>query len=132
MRNRHKALKFKVDDQVWVDWDGRTSLDRVMEIDAGCEVGLHYRLEKLGWIYEKYMRAVGLDEAPSKLDRSYYDWIPGVRCRDVAKHFPFNLGCALKYIWRAGRKSPDAVADLRKARDFIDYQIEFLTQESKS
>ena len=134
MRKRRKALKFKVGDQVWVEWEGRTSLDRVEVIDEDCGVGLHYDLAKLGWMYEKCMRAVGPDhESSTAPDRSYYDWIPGVRCRDVAKHFPFNLGCALNYIWRAGRKSPDAVADLRKARDFIDYQIEHLeggTQEA--
>jgi hypothetical protein len=38
----------------------------------------------------------------------------GVECIQVAEHFNFCLGNALKYIWRAGLKG-DAVEDLEKA-----------------
>jgi len=34
--------------------------------------------------------------------------------------------CALKYLWRARHKS-DLVADLRKARAYIDFALEGLT-----
>ena len=37
----------------------------------------------------------------------------------------FCLGNALKYIWRAGLKT-DAVEDLKKARWYIDREIERL------
>lgn len=36
----------------------------------------------------------------------------------------FNLGNVLKYIARAGKKTPDALVDLRKARAYLDYEIE--------
>jgi hypothetical protein len=36
----------------------------------------------------------------------------------------FNLGNALKYIWRCDLKHDDAVEDLRKARWYIDREIE--------
>jgi hypothetical protein len=45
-----------------------------------------------------------------------------IECIDVAEHFSFVLGNALKYIWRAGLKG-DAVEDLRKARWYIDREI---------
>lgn len=35
----------------------------------------------------------------------------------------FSLGNALKYLWRAGRKTPDALEDLKKARFYIDQEI---------
>ena len=35
----------------------------------------------------------------------------------------FSLGNAVKYILRAGRKSPDRVSDLEKARAYIDREI---------
>lgn len=35
----------------------------------------------------------------------------------------FNLGNVLKYLWRAGRKTPDALEDLKKARTYLDREI---------
>lgn len=42
----------------------------------------------------------------------------------------FNLGSAVKYIARAGRKD-DIVQDLRKAREFLAFEIEALEEEGK-
>lgn len=48
-----------------------------------------------------------------------------IECFDVieALRFGFNLGNVLKYIWRAGAKSPDVVEDLKKARVYLDREI---------
>lgn len=35
----------------------------------------------------------------------------------------FCVGNALKYLWRAGKKTPDALEDLRKARWYVDRAI---------
>ena len=40
----------------------------------------------------------------------------------------FNLGSALKYIARAGRKG-DIVEDLEKAREYLDFEIEAIKAE---
>lgn len=42
----------------------------------------------------------------------------------------FNLGSAVKYISRAGRKD-DKLIDLRKARQFLDFEIEALEGEQE-
>lgn len=42
----------------------------------------------------------------------------------------FNLGSAVKYISRAGRKD-DIIQDLKKAKQFIDFEIEALTEEQE-
>lgn len=47
----------------------------------------------------------------------------GVECIAVTEHMNFNLGNAVKYIWRAGLKSEDAVVDLEKARWYIEREI---------
>lgn len=47
----------------------------------------------------------------------------GVECIDVVEHMTFNKGNAMKYIWRAGEKG-DALEDLRKARWYLDREIE--------
>lgn len=41
----------------------------------------------------------------------------------------FNLGSAVKYISKAGRKD-DIIQDLKKAKQFIDFEIEALERES--
>ena len=42
----------------------------------------------------------------------------------------FNLGSAVKYISRAGRKG-DKIEDLEKARQFLDFEIEALKEEGR-
>lgn len=42
----------------------------------------------------------------------------------------FNLGSAVKYISRAGRKD-DIIQDLKKAKQFIDFEIEALMEEQE-
>jgi hypothetical protein len=50
----------------------------------------------------------------------------GVECIAIAEHFPFNVGSAIKYLWRAGLKSPDPLEDLRKAAWYIEREIKRL------
>jgi hypothetical protein len=47
----------------------------------------------------------------------------GVECIDVAEHFGFNLGNAIKYVWRADLKR-DAIEDLKKAAWYLNREIE--------
>jgi hypothetical protein len=56
---------------------------------------------------------------------SHYTAHPsGVECIDITEHFSFNLGNAIKYIWRAGLKSPNREEDLAKARWYINREIQ--------
>jgi hypothetical protein len=52
----------------------------------------------------------------------------GVECIDITEHMNFCLGNAIKYVWRAGLKSNSPVEDLRKARWYIDREIQRLTR----
>ena len=54
---------------------------------------------------------------------SYYTWHPTHQTKDVATFLPYNVGVALAYLWRAGRKpgSP-LLEDLRKALDHIQFE----------
>jgi hypothetical protein len=49
----------------------------------------------------------------------------GVECITITEHMGFNLGNAIKYVWRADLKG-DAVEDLKKARWYITREIERL------
>lgn len=50
----------------------------------------------------------------------------GVECIAITEHFNFNVGNAIKYMWRAGLKSGDAMEDLRKAAWYVNREIERL------
>lgn len=54
----------------------------------------------------------------------------GVECIQVTEHMTFCLGNAVKYIWRAGQKG-DAIEDLKKARWYIEREIERIGKSSK-
>jgi len=46
----------------------------------------------------------------------------GVECIQITRWMSFNLGNAIKYIWRAGNKG-NALEDLKKARWYLDDEI---------
>lgn len=45
-----------------------------------------------------------------------------IECIQIAEHMNFNLGCALKYIWRCDLKD-SAIDDLKKAAWYINREI---------
>jgi len=53
----------------------------------------------------------------------------GVECVQITEHMGFNLGNAVKYIWRADLKN-DAIEDLRKATWYINREIERRTKQA--
>lgn len=50
----------------------------------------------------------------------------GIECIQITEHFNFNLGNAIKYIWRAGEKGA-TIQDLEKARWYINREINRLS-----
>lgn len=52
----------------------------------------------------------------------------GVECIDIAEHHNFNVGNAIKYIWRAGLKKEHGLSDLEKELEDIDKAIWYLTR----
>lgn len=47
----------------------------------------------------------------------------GVECITITQYMGFNLGNALKYIWRADLKT-DAIEDMKKAVFYLNKEIE--------
>lgn len=57
----------------------------------------------------------------------------GIECIDIAKHYNFCIGNAIKYLWRAGLKNEEGmeplekeIEDLQKAIWYINKHIEDL------
>ena len=59
--------------------------------------------------------------------RHYNAHPSGVECITVAEHMRFNLGNAIKYIWRADEKG-NAVEVLQKAAWYVAREIELRTK----
>lgn len=53
----------------------------------------------------------------------------GVECITVVEHMSFNIGNAMKYLWRADEKGA-ALEDLKKAAWYVQREIEKRTASS--
>lgn len=68
----------------------------------------------------------------------HYQHPSGVECITVARHHDFNIGNALKYLWRAGLKQEQGITpldkqieDLKKAVFYIQDEIQFLKSKQQ-
>lgn len=56
----------------------------------------------------------------------------GIECIEVVRHFNFNLGNVIKYLWRAGLKpGASQLEDLNKALWYLKDEIERVTPRPK-
>jgi hypothetical protein len=79
----------------------------------GCTHGLMMRS-----VCDKCKHEDAVDHPPH-----YTSHPSGVECIEVTEHMNFNLGNAIKYIWRADLKGK-SVEDLNKAAWYINREIE--------
>jgi hypothetical protein len=85
----------------------------------------------------KPKEAAHLTDAPaldSKQDErvnhpKHYQHPSGVECITVARHHDFNIGNALKYIWRAGLKQEQGISPLEKQIEDLQKAVWFLQDE---
>lgn len=63
-----------------------------------------------------------LTNDPINHPKHYSGYPATVECIDVTRHLPFDLGNAVNYVWRAGKKGniESAIEDLKKARWYLD------------
>ena len=72
---------------------------------------------------------------------SHYCWLKelcGIEVIDITRHLDFDLGNAVKYILRAGRKSEEGysnidktIEDLQKAIFYLNDEIELIKKTKK-
>lgn len=62
--------------------------------------------------------------------KHYNDHKSGIECITIVRHMNFNLGNAVKYIWRAGLKSKDPIEDLKKAIFYLNDEISRIESEN--
>lgn len=63
---------------------------------------------------------------------AHYAHPSGIECIEVTRHMNFNIGNAIKYLWRHGKKNPEAtIEDLQKAIFYIQDEIKLLSIPKK-
>ena len=51
----------------------------------------------------------------------------GIECIEITRHMNFNIGNAVKYLWRHGKKKTGkTIEDLEKAKFYIEDEIKRL------
>jgi hypothetical protein len=65
---------------------------------------------------------------PVNHPRHYTAHPSGIECITVTEHMNFNIGNAVKYLWRAGLKN--GIEDLRKAEWYVRREIARLEKSS--
>lgn len=59
--------------------------------------------------------------------KHYISHPSGVECITIAQEHTFNIGNAIKYLWRAGIKDEEThIQDLEKAIQYIKFEIKRL------
>lgn len=67
---------------------------------------------------------------PSVDHPSHYNQNPsGIECIDVVEHLSFNIGSAMKYLWRGDHKE-DIIEDYQKAIWYIEREIRRISDDA--
>ena len=70
---------------------------------------------------------------PVNNPKHYTNHPSGIQCIEITRHMNFNLGNAIKYLWRSGQKDQNpAVQDLEKAVFYIQDEIARIKKEYKN
>jgi hypothetical protein len=63
-----------------------------------------------------------MNHDPVNRPKHYTSHPSGIECIQITEHMGFNLGNAVKYLWRADLKA-DAIEDMQKAVWYIQREI---------
>ena len=77
---------------------------------------------------ERPVSVNSIDEKEAVNHPAHYNQIAGIECIDVARHFSFNQGNVIKYIWRAYHKGA-TIEDLEKAVWYLQDEIKMLREK---
>ena len=75
-----------------------------------------------GWMQHSDDTVTKQIHDPVNHPKHYTTHPSGVECIQITEHMGFNLGNAMKYIWRADEKM-NAIEDLRKAVWYVQREI---------
>ena len=62
----------------------------------------------------------------------HYTWHPVAECKDITQEFNYNVGTAIAYLWRCGRKGDSHIEDLEKAAKHIQFECDRLRESAQA
>ena len=83
-----------------------------------------------GQHYERLVASSAVHTDPVHHPAHYKAGASGVECITVTRHMNFNLGNAMKYVWRCNDKH-NTIEDLQKAIWYLNDEIERLKNASR-
>lgn len=112
------------------------ALDEDFELEVSTSLSNHFDIYSEDYAFfnvqVSYVEHLGVlwfleNQVKDSINPDYYNWHP-VECKEVTNHFNFNLGCAIKYIWRSGGPvtKGSEIEDLKKAIRYLEFEIERL------
>lgn len=77
--------------------------------------------------------SLDLGPNPEMVDhpKHYNEHPSGVECIEIVRHMNFNIGNAVKYLWRCGMKD-DEIQELEKAKWYIEDEIKRRKEEAEA
>ena len=120
----------------WIDKANQTKKPRIPPTKANFSEEMYYPSELEAFkLAEKLRAKERQNETPkppppmtNQIDHPpHYTQHPsGIECIQITEHMNFCCGNAVKYIWRAGLKSPSPIEDLKKAQWYVDRELQRL------
>lgn len=55
----------------------------------------------------------------------------GIECIEIARHYCFSIGNAIKYLWRAGLKNDASMSDKQKEIEDLEKAIWYINDRIK-
>lgn len=55
----------------------------------------------------------------------------GIECIEITRHYPFSIGNAIKYLWRAGLKKDASLTDNQKEIEDLKKAIWYINDRIK-
>lgn len=84
-------------------------------------------LTTAGTMQEEYDRL----HDPVNHPQHYTQHPSGIECIEITRHYPFSIGNAIKYLWRAGLKKSASLSDKQKEIEDLKKSIWYINDRIK-
>lgn len=122
----------EVKHDAYADYEGHRG--RILFLNGPAPYPITVDFEDRGQVLFAENELTLIEEATDNVNHpSHYTSHPsGVECITIVRHYNFNVGGAIKYLWRNGLKDEDAqVEDLQKAVWLIQDEIKRLQETAR-
>lgn len=99
-------------------------------IDFGSEIRLQYDVSRYR-VKPNNINTMKEEQTDRVNHPSYYQDPSGVECITVTRHRDFNIGNAIKYLWRAGLKGEEGLSNKEKQIEDLQKAIFYINDEIK-